>query len=588
MRHSWSLCVAAALASTGFVAARPFDTIINVPPDPSPTSVLTSNTQVNVFDGGMLGNGVLFGGTGLTNIELNVASGVVGTGLSMRSGSRFNLSGGSIGRGVVINPGAALNITGGEIGFDTFASTPSLSVLGSSTAGIPVSISGGRVARGVDFAGATVSVSGGELAFSPEFRGSSFFNDGLFNVRLRWSATLDISGGYVGAVKSLSGSSAERNTLVTLRGGFVDSSFGPARLNIVGGEFTLNGLEVTSLDHLAFGDLLTGTLSDGSVVIFNTNLGDLFTPKFVLSNTTLMAADLPPSESPVINVIEPGDVAPKGVRAGQTLNLGPDRSMTAFGAVDATVNIAGTVGVLETARSAVNVNPDGVITRMELHAGTHAVINPGATVDQLYPLSGASVVTSGTIPHVRVDGGSLTVTGGQVGGNQSIDEFMIVDGGVLNVAGGLLLKDWFALSSQVSVSGGTIGTPSVDAEFYADASQVNISGGHFISSLALIDCASTISGGTFTSIDVLRGQMTILGRSFALNGVDFSDELLPNQPFLLTDRTGVLSGVLFDGSPFSFELASFSGATTLNVVIPAPASSGLLGLAGLLVNRRRR
>ena len=110
------LAVAIALITSQCSLAQ-FDTIINVPPDVAPSSI-GSNTQLNLFDTGVLQAGFQAGnsGGGDTNIEVNVFGGEVGVVSAANEGSTFNISGGTIGTFFDANFGSIVNISGGDIG----------------------------------------------------------------------------------------------------------------------------------------------------------------------------------------------------------------------------------------------------------------------------------------------------------------------------------------------------------------------------------------------------------------------------------------------------------------------------------------
>lgn len=76
--------------------------------------------------------------------------------------------------------------------------------------------------------------------------------------------------------------------------------------------------------------------------------------------------------------------------------------------------------------------------------------------------------------------------------------------------------------------------------------------------------------------------MNLFGTQFVLDGTDITDSLSVNVPFTVNDRDVTLSGLLHDGSPFSFDLKReyvgfsedyFHPDATLTVTL----FSGLLG-----------
>ncbi|MDZ4656977.1 MAG: PEP-CTERM sorting domain-containing protein, partial [Bythopirellula sp.] len=112
-----------------------------------------------------------------------------------------------------------------------------------------------------------------------------------------------------------------------------------------------------------------------------------------------------------------------------------------------------------------------------------------------------------------------------------------------------------------------------------------------------------VSGGTIGErfLASSGSEVNLFGKQFFLNGVDLSSFLVPGQSFVITDRNVPLIGVLADGTPFDFLLASSGGRTpttdvfqtssTLSVtlVIPEPASFLLMmmSFAGLSLRSSR-
>ena len=135
---------------------------------------------------------------------------------------------------------------------------------------------------------------------------------------------------------------------------------------------------------------------------------------------------------------------------------------------------------------------------------------------------------------------------------------------------------------MVNVSGGSVGN-IFDA---LSGSEINISGGNI---------------GNF--VDGFSGsEFNLFGSDFFLNDLSLDDILTFNEAFTILDRGEdlVLTGLLADGSPFSFDLNAtdvlgddfFDPDATLTVTlvsaVPEPSSLVLLGLSGLVLLGRRR
>jgi hypothetical protein len=165
-------------------------------------------------------------------------------------------------------------------------------------------------------------------------------------------------------------------------------------------------------------------------------------------------------------------------------------------------------------------------------------------------------------------------------------------------------------NSSVRVSGGIVD----DAIWADDHSQVDIRGGTIFRMRIGGESTAFIVGGSFLNniratdqgtIDILGGTIgDLMADSFGtifLHGKDFrigntvlniGDHLRkygviggPNYGFL----TGVITGTLFDGSTLSssFEV-SLPDPNADIIVIPEPATIGLLAFGGLLIRRRRK
>ena len=100
----------------------------------------------------------------------------------------------------------------------------------------------------------------------------------------------------------------------------------------------------------------------------------------------------------------------------------------------------------------------------------------------------------------------------------------------------------------------------------------------------------------------------MFGSDFFLNNLSLDESLLLNEAFTISDREDdlILSGLLADGTPFSFNLRTgdladpdfdfgddfFDPDATLTVtlvsVVPEPSSLVLLGLSGLVLLGRSR
>ena len=162
-------------------------------------------------------------------------------------------------------------------------------------------------------------------------------------------------------------------------------------------------------------------------------------------------------------------------------------------------------------------------------------------------------------------------------------------------------------TTQLNVSDG--GSVGVGLTVF-DGSEVNISGGTVDDFLiAVFGSEINISGGDVGDIFALDdSEINLFGSDFFLNNLSLDESLLLNEAFTISDREDdlILSGLLADGTPFSFNLRTgdladpdfdfgddfFDPDATLTVtlvsVVPEPSSLVLLGLSGLVLLGRSR
>ena len=95
------------------LACGQFDTIINVPPDPAPPFIASSNVQLNLFENGILPDS--FRVTGGSNLEVNIFGGEVGR--SFRAiRSTVNIEGAIFDDFFLAGDDSTVNIAGGTFG----------------------------------------------------------------------------------------------------------------------------------------------------------------------------------------------------------------------------------------------------------------------------------------------------------------------------------------------------------------------------------------------------------------------------------------------------------------------------------------
>ena len=202
-------------------------------------------------------------------------------------------------------------------------------------------------------------------------------------------------------------------------------------------------------------------------------------------------------------------------------------------------------------------------------------------------------VPGDVVPTSVVSGTQVNVTnGGSLG-----DDFGAFSGSEVNISGGFVGDAFFAGSgSEININGGSVG----DAFLVIFDGEVNISGGSVGTGFAALQGSEVnISGGSvgegFTAIS--GSNVNLFGSGFALDGV-LLDNLIFGEAFTIFDREVSLSGLLADGSEFSFNLNSdetgfqdaFEPNSVLTVTltsVPEPGSMVMLLLVCGFVGMRR-
>ena len=439
--------------------------------------------------------------------------------------------------------------------------------------------SGGSVGRLFNaFSGSEVNISGGSV--NPAFNAFP-------------GSEVNISGGSVGPAFN-----ARTGSEVNISGGVIGRGFNAesgSDVELIGGEFILNGVPYSgSTITLGDDDVFTGTLSDGSAFVFSPLVAD------TLSGVTLTAAPLPAPVTTLQTVTTDLSGGLSGLRAGQELTLQAGGVLRDnFAVVDATLNIQdGVVGSgVEAARGKVTISGGSVGDDFEAFSGSVVTISGGSVGDAFEAFSGSVVTISGGSVGDAFDanaGSEVTISSGNVG-----RFFAALSGSKVTISGGSVSIFLSAFSgSEVTISGGSVGIG-----FNAfSGSLVNISGGSVGSVVAHSDSVVTISGGSVGGRFEVEAssEVNLLGTEFFLNGL-LLDELTLGETLTISDRDVTLSGILADGSPFSFDLNSTDqrgedffapGAiltvTLVELIVPEPSALALLLPGGATLVRRRR
>ena len=388
-----------------------------------------------------------------------------------------------------IDDGTQLNVgDGGSVGADFAANS-----------GSEVNISGGTVGSNfTSLSGSEVNISGGILSsFTANDGGIVTFSGGFVNGRFTANAgsQVSISGGSLGALDAMPGSVVE----------------------LFGDEFRLNGDAFTGQTiTLAKDDIFTGILPMGGSFIFAAVEFDFLIFKFDgdnLSGVGLNVAGIPVLDTTgVVDIDSPFESRGlPGKSAGLTLNVVDGGSLLSnFAAVDITLNVqGGTLGSdIESARSVVNISGGTVGSRFRAYSGSEVNISGGTVGDGLLDFGLALGAGPGSV---------VNISGGIVRGLQA------ESGSIVNITGGTV-----ETGIQYAISSVGLAAES--------GSQVNI------------------SGGTVTGIGFIANEgsaVNITGTQFMLNGESL-DALVQGKSVTITEPVETLTGILADGSPFSF------------------------------------
>ena len=169
-----------------------FGTIFNVPPDPDPM-VIGTDTQLNVFAGGEIGEGFIAGNPNgsSTNVQVNIFGGVVGDFFTAHPNTEINLMGGFVGSdlsadGVVLNISGDVLLGGDNVipSFVSFLSNSTINIFDDAQVrnldleNCDLNMWGGSVMGGFDFSGvspASVKVSNSSVnVFGGDFGTAGF------------------------------------------------------------------------------------------------------------------------------------------------------------------------------------------------------------------------------------------------------------------------------------------------------------------------------------------------------------------------------------------------------------------------------
>ncbi len=246
-----------------------------------------SNTTVNVFENGVIGDGFEIGVDGVVNVDtvVNNIAGTMGTS--------------------VIRDGGVLNVSGGVNDF------------ASATQGGTINVSGGSISDTASYFAASGTLSGGEVR----------------SVVLRNGSNVSISGGSFRFVNELR-ASGQAQSFLAVSGGVFSDAFASRNVEFSGAGFRHNGNAVTGSFVFQSGDVLSGTLSDGNTFLIK----DQFSAQ--LSNVSIVETAVPDIGD--TNIVVDSNSSINSLRAGQHLTIVEGGELTGpFTSLGAEVDIQG-------------------------------------------------------------------------------------------------------------------------------------------------------------------------------------------------------------------------------------------------------
>lgn len=487
-----------AFGASGLVAQTIPAGVYDLPPfSVGSDESIGSNTTLNLYDGGVVGQSFSAGSFGQTSsqLEINLAGGSIDSFFSAYDGAVVEVTGGNIGGSATAYSGSQIHVSAGSIG-------SGLEILGGQ-----VEVDGGTIVGRVEiWSGGELSVLSGDGGSVAYLSGSSTLNvaGGEVDTRNTMFGTINLSGGEItgrmvtgqGAELNISGgllrdvivyyqshvnlsggkitgfdivnaSSMEMtggviesyptvyigsNIPARLAGGVIadriEKRAGSQRLVLAGTDFRLDGTPIEDADgegvqlefDLPAGAVLTGVYADGTPFAYSSLEGD------DLPAGSLLLEQAPFVGTHPATVTLPTDAAPQGVHAGQTLNIeqGAEVASHLMAGWGSQVNVTGgTVGYdFEAAGATVNMTGGEVGNLFDLFHGTQLTLS-GGMLGQAGKSHGASVHQTGGVidrEFVATGGSTVVLAGGAVGDAVELDQTssLALQGGEFRLDGELI------------------------------------------------------------------------------------------------------------------------------------------------------
>lgn len=454
--------------------------------------------------------------------------------------------------------------------------------------GSVVNVDGGRLGGEFEAVGALVNVTGGTVGwgFNAYYGTVANISGGTFEgyVQASRGSVMNITGGVLTYILTVSGGG-----VVNVSGGSIVefgyvNVYGGSSFNVAGGwigdtvmvgersVFNLSGGQIGSRVYVSgdsFANVSGGTLGDE----FSVGGGS----RLLLTGGDFRLDGIPIEGLPSYGLSAPIDVPAGSVLSG-TLS---DGTPFAFSDSDGDHFEAGSVRLLQwpyplPAPPTIDLG-DGRTAPTGVRSGESLVVVAAHPLGDNFNAGWGSTVTiaGGAVGrNFEALGAQVLVTDGDVG-----EDFDALSGSVVTIAGGAFARGFTAHRGSV----------------------VNILDGQFPYGLtAGRGSVVNVAGGDVTErLDLALGsEVNLFGADFSLDGAPIL-ELVPGEPFDLATSSGMLGGVLADGTDFRLWLGSgFPTSTTVPpvritvtltaIAAPEPASAGMaISAIAVMIARRR-
>ncbi|WP_442484763.1 hypothetical protein [Aeoliella sp. SH292] len=518
------------------------DTLSNI-------STIEPGTQVNLYPGGVIDWNTTVEGTISNPTELNIHGGLVRPNLFIDRDTSVNLFGGKVSHGFYFHSTSEVLIHGNEFRVN----------------GVPVA--------GLNQYGDSVTIDGDQLPINSIVSGT--FEDGTpFAIPLYYGNELKLKSVplpdpdliYFEAAGAREGQTFEVGQFTSLTDGFqaghgstVNVTDGDAGdyfkanygsvVNISGGHVGYGFVaDVGSSVYISGGKIAFGLRANADSVL-NISGGYLrdggagAIPAYGSAQITITggSVDLRTTDnfydSPAL-ILEGAEFLRGGMPVAGLLNIGDE--VTLSGSLLGS-ELTGTL-------------TDG--TPFDIRSGSAEYIT--LKLADIGSLPASVTVSEGIGPQGIASGRSLTLT--EEG--TLPDGFRVGSGSVLRVEGGVVSSDLTIMSGgEAHIFAGSVGheySGSSGGTKVEGGGYLEMSGGELEWLVVKNEGDATIRGGSLGWLSIYdNSQVTLVGTSFVLDGVNISGDMTPGVPFDVSQGDGVVSGVLQDGTSFSFFESNF-------------------------------